>query len=304
MTAGMRLRLMVTGASGQVGWELIRSLAPLGDVIAVDRGRMNLAEPDAIRSAIREIRPDVLINPAAWTAVDLAESETDAAAAVNAVAPGVMATECRKLDALFVHYSTDFVFDGCRTMPWSEDDATGPLNAYGKTKLAGEVAVRESGARHLILRTSWVYSLRGSNFLRTMVRLAQRHDSLRVVDDQFGAPTSAMALADLTAQMVGRHFAAEHFRGLQGIYHASCAGRTSWHGFATAILEALVARPAQREAFRLERLPSIRAIPASEYPLPARRPANSQLSLEKLHRHWGLTMPDWQAALDCVLRDA
>lgn len=300
----MNLRLMLTGASGQVGWELLRSLAPLGEVIVVDRNRMNLAEPDAIRDTIRDIRPDVLVNPAAWTSVDLAESEGAAAAAVNSVAPGVMAEECRRLDALFVHYSTDFVFDGSRSTPWSEDDAPNPLNVYGKTKLAGEIAVRESGARHLILRTSWVYSIRGSNFLRTMVRLAQRHDTLRVVGDQFGAPTSATALADLTAQMVGRYFAAERFRALQGIYHASCAGRTSWHGFATAILGDLISRPPQREALRIARRPEVRAIASSEYPLPARRPANCQLSLDKLHRHWGLTMPDWRMALDCVLRDA
>jgi len=295
---------MVTGTTGQVGWELIRSLAPLGDVIAVDRSRMDLAEPDSIRSAIREIRPDVLVNPAAWTAVDRAETEPEAASAVNSMAPGVMAEECRRLDALLLHYSTDFVFDGNRCTAWSEDDATGPLNVYGKSKLAGEVAIRQAGARHLVLRTSWVYSLRGANFLRTIVRLAQRNDSLRVIDDQFGAPTSATALADLTAQMIGRHFAAERFRTLQGVYHASCAGRTSWHGFATAILERLAAQPAQREALRLERLPQIHAIPTSEYPLPARRPANSQLALSKLHRDWELTMPEWRTTLDCVLRDA
>lgn len=304
MSERTHLRLMVTGATGQVGWELLRSLAPLGDVIAVNRDRMDLSNPDTIRSTIRDIRPDVLVNPAAWTAVDRAETEAEAAAAINAVAPGVMAEECRRLDALLVHYSTDFVFDGSRPTPWSENDATGPLNVYGATKLAGENAIGETGVRHLILRTSWVYSLRGSNFLRTIVRLAQHNDTLRVIDDQVGAPTSAAALADLTAQMIGRHFAADRYRRLQGVYHACCQGRTSWHGFAVAILEKLFIQPAQRQALRFDRLPQVRAIRASEYPLPARRPANSQLALGKLNEHWGLTMPEWQVALDCVMRDA
>jgi len=304
MSGRTQLRLMVTGVTGQVGWELLRSLAPLGEVIAVDRSHMDLADPGSIRSAIRDLRPDVLINPAAWTAVDRAEVDPEATAAVNSVAPGVMAEECRRLDALLVHYSTDYVFDGHRATPWSEEDATGPLNVYGESKLAGEVAIREAGARHLVLRAGWVYSLRGTNFLRTIVQLAKRNDTLRVIDDQFGTPTSAIALADLTAQIIGRHFAAERFRALQGVYHASCAGRTSWHGFATAILERLFMQQAQREAFHLERLPQVHAISASEYPLAARRPANSQLSLAKLHRDWGLMMPEWHAALACVLRDA
>ncbi len=304
MSNRVPLRLMVTGTTGQVGWELLRSLAPLGEVIAADRTRMDLAEPGSIRSAIRDIGPDVLVNPAAWTAVDRAESEPEAATAINSTAPRVMAEECRRLNALLIHYSTDFVFDGHRSTPWSEDDATGPLNVYGKTKLAGEIALREVDAQYIVLRTGWVYSLRGTNFLRTIVRLAQRNDSLRVIDDQFGAPTSATALADLTAQIVGRHFAAERFRTLQGVYHASCSGRTSWYGFAAAILERLFTQPAQREAFRVERLPQIHPIATREYPLPARRPANSQLALGKLQRDWGLTMPDWRTALDCVLRDA
>ena len=304
MSVVQGLRLLVTGTTGQVGWELLRSLAPLGEVIAADRQRMNLSDPDSIRRTIREVRPDVLVNPAAWTAVDRAEAEAESAAAINATAPGVMAEECRLADALLVHFSTDFVFDGSGDLPWSEDDAPGPLNVYGATKLAGETAIRASGARHLVLRTSWVYSLRGNNFLRTMVRLAQRGGTLKVVDDQFGAPTPASALADLTAHMISRHYAAEHFRALQGVYHASCAGRTSWHGFAVAILESLFARPAQRESLRFDTLPGIEPIPSSAYPLPARRPANSQLALDKLRTHWGLTMPDWRTALECLLRDA
>ncbi|MEB2351355.1 MAG: dTDP-4-dehydrorhamnose reductase [Burkholderiaceae bacterium] len=304
MSARNRLRLMVTGTSGQVGWELLRSLAPLGDVVAADRSRMDLSDPDAIRRTIRDIRPDVLVNPAAWTAVDRAEAEPDAAAAINAVAPGIMAEECRRLDALLVHYSTDFVFDGSRTEPWTEDDETAPLNVYGATKLAGERAVVQVGARHLVLRTSWVYSLRGNNFLRTMVRLAQRGGDLRVVDDQFGAPTPAVTLADLTAHMIDRHQASERYRPLRGVYHASCVGRTSWHGFAVTLLEKLFTRPAQRESLRFGSLPKIEPIPTSAYPLPARRPANSQLSVDKLEADWGLTMPDWQSALEIVLRDA
>ncbi len=295
---------MVTGPTGQVGWELLRSLAPLGDVIACGRERMDLANPDAIRRIIRDVRPDVLVNPAAWTAVDRAETETEAATAINATAPGVMAEECRRLGAMLVHFSTDFVFDGSGTAPWSEDDKTKPINVYGTTKLAGEEAVRQAGATHLILRTSWVYSLHGSNFLRTIVRLAQRTNELRVVDDQFSAPTSAAALADLAAQMVSRHYAADRFMALTGTYHASCSGRTNWHGFAVAILENLAGRAVQREALRVPQLPTIHAISTNDYPLPARRPANSQLALDKLQRDWELTMPHWRAALETVLRDA
>lgn len=298
------LRLMVTGTSGQVGWELSRTLAPLGEVVAVDRKRMDLSDPDAIRSAIRDIRPDVLVNPAAWTAVDGAETAPEEAVAINAIAPGIMSEECLRMDALLVHYSTDFVFDGSGAAPWSEEDATKPINAYGASKLAGEEAIRQAGAKHLILRTSWVYSLRGTNFLKTMVRLAQQTDEIRVVDDQFSAPTSAAAIADLTAHMIGRHYSADRFRELAGTYHAGCLGRTTWYGFAVAILEGLVGRPVQREAFRVPRLPRIHPIATHEYPLPARRPKNSQLSLEKLYRDWELTMPDWQSALETVLREA
>lgn len=297
-------RLMVTGTTGQVGWELLRALAPLGDVIAVDRRQMDLGDPDSIRNSIRGIRPDVVVNPAAWTAVDRAEAEPEKAMAVNATAPGIIAEECRRLDALLVHYSTDFVFDGSSRTPWTENDKAVPLNAYGASKLAGESAVLEHGTRTLVLRTSWVYSLRGTNFLTTMVRLARQGCDLRIVDDQFGAPTPACTLADLTAQLISRYFAAERFADYHGVYHASCTGRTSWHGFAVALLEGLVARPAQRESFRFQTMPRIEPIPSSAYPSPARRPVNSQLSLAKLEAHWGLTMPDWRVALDWLLRDA
>lgn len=304
MSGPKRLRLLITGTTGQVGWELLRSLAQLGEVVAADRNRMDLSNPDAIRRTIREVRPDVVVNPAAWTAVDRAETEVEASTKINAVAPGIIAEECRRLDTLLVHFSTDFVFGGDRSNPWSEVDPTGPLNVYGATKLAGEVAIREAGARHIVLRTSWVYSLRGNNFLKTIVRLAQEGSPLRVVSDQFGSPTPATVLADLTAQVISRHFAADQFRVLQGVYHASCAGRTNWHAFAFAILECLVAQPAQRESFRIDRMPQIHPIPSSDYPLPARRPANSQLALHKLGADWGLVMPDWQSALQRVLRDA
>ena len=205
MSVVQGLRLLVTGTTGQVGWELLRSLAPLGEVIAADRQRMNLSDPDSIRRTIREVRPDVLVNPAAWTAVDRAEAEAESAAAINATAPGVMAEECRLADALLVHFSTDFVFDGSGDLPWSEDDAPGPLNVYGATKLAGETAIRASGARHLVLRTSWVYSLRGNNFLRTMVRLAQRGGTLKVVDDQFGAVVLDRAIDARAARQQTHH---------------------------------------------------------------------------------------------------
>jgi len=281
------VKILLTGKNGQVGWELARALAPLGEVVAVDREGLDLAVPDRIVSVVRSVRPDVLINAAAYTAVDRAENETDAAYAINATAVAILAEEAKRVQALLVHYSTDYVFDGTKGAPYIEEDRPNPLNAYGRSKLAGEQAIRDSGGAHLILRTSWVYSARGRNFLLTIRRLLQEKEELRVVSDQIGAPTSARGLAQATAELLRRHGAAA-LGDARGIYHATTSGSTSWHGFA-------------REIARLERPdPPARIVPiaSSEYPTPARRPKNSRLSSEKLLRRFGIALPRWEACLE------
>jgi dTDP-4-dehydrorhamnose reductase len=281
------VKILLTGKNGQVGWELAHALAPLGEVVAVDREGLDLAVPDRIVSVVRSVRPDVLINAAAYTAVDRAESEPDAAQAINAVAVAILAEEARRAQALLIHYSTDYVFDGTKDTPYVEEDRPNPLNAYGRSKLAGEQAIHDIGGAHLILRTSWVYSARGKNFLLTIRRLLREKDELRVVSDQIGAPTSARGLAEATAELLRRH-GADTLGDARGIYHATSSGSTSWHGFA-------------REIARLERPDSparIVPIASSEYPTPARRPGNSRLSNEKLLRRFGVALPRWQVCLE------
>jgi len=281
------VKILLTGKRGQVGWELAHALAPLGEVIAIDREDLDLAVPDRIASVVRSVRPEVLINAAAYTAVDRAESEPEAAHALNAAAVAVLAEEAKRVRALFVHYSTDYVFDGTKEAPYIEEDLPNPLNAYGRSKLAGERAIHDIGGAHLILRTSWVYSARGTNFLLTIRRLLQEKKELRVVSDQIGAPTSARGLAEATAELLRRH-GATTLGDARGIYHATAAGSTSWHGFA-------------KEIARLERLDSpgrIVPIASSEYPTPAPRPGNSRLSNEKLLRRFGLALPRWEACLE------
>lgn len=283
-------RILLTGSNGQVGWELARTLSTLGQVIALDSRAMNLAEPAAIRRVVGETRPHVIVNPAAHTAVDKAESEPDLARAINAVAPGILAEEADKLGALLVHYSTDYVFDGSGDRPWQEDDATAPLNVYGSSKLAGENAVREGCRRHLIFRTSWVYGLRGANFLLTMRRLMRERPELKIVADQIGAPTWCRGLAEATAQALAQ--VVSPARGADrpepwGVYHMTNAGETSWHGFAQAIQDL---DPPDAPARLLP-------IPSADYPTPARRPLNSRLDNDKLARVFGLRLPDWREAL-------
>ena len=288
-----RPRILLTGANGQVGWELQRTLSCLGEVIALDSQALNLADAAAIRRKVREIDPQIMVNSAAYTAVDKAESEVDLARAVNATAPGILAEEAASLGALLVHYSTDYVFNGSGSTPWREDDACDPLNVYGATKLEGERLIQASGCRHLIFRTSWVYGARGSNFLLTMRRLMRERPELKIVDDQMGAPTWCRDLAEATAQVLSQMmsplFDAEK-RTASGVYHMSNAGETSWHGFAQAI-QALDAPDATREATRLL------AIPGSEYPTPARRPLNSRLDNARLEQTFGLRLQDWRSAL-------
>lgn len=306
--AAKPMKILVTGVLGQVGHELLRTLAPLGEIVGVDLAEMDLTSPDAIRRTMRSVAPALVVNPAAYTAVDRAESEPELAMQVNGVAPGVIAEEARRLDARLVHFSTDYVFDGTKAGAYLEDDTPAPASVYGRTKLAGEQAVAASGCRYLILRTSWVYGLRGGNFLRTMFRLAGERDELRVIDDQHGAPTTSRALAEACALITARWLAdassgAAHGALLEGTYHTTCAGSTTWCGFARAIVDRLepIARalgepvPARR--------PNVSAIGTSDYPTPARRPANSVLDNGKLARTFGVALPNWEAALDALLAE-
>lgn len=282
------MRILLTGCNGQIGWELQRALAPLGHLVALDRSGMDLADPDSICSAIRAHQPQVIVNAAAYTAVDEAESEPELAMAINGAAPGIMAEAAKKLDALLVHYSTDYVFDGTKQGTYTEDDEPNPLNVYGKTKLAGERAIAASGVRHLIFRTSWVYGPRGKNFLLTILRLAKERSELKVVDDQIGAPTWCRAIAEATAQVLS-HKQEQPGANVTGTFNMTAAGSTSWCGFAKAILEVSGL--------------SCRIVPITtrEYPLPARRPANSVLSSEKFERIFGFHVGPWQEGLRMVI---
>ncbi|GAB3399011.1 dTDP-4-dehydrorhamnose reductase [Massilia agilis] len=284
------MNILLTGASGQVGYELRRSLQGLGNVVAPARSGLDLSDLAQLRSVVRELKPGLIVNAAAYTAVERAESEPALALWVNGEAPGVLAAEARALGAAIVHYSTDYVFDGRQQAPYREEDTPAPLNAYGRSKLAGEQAVAASGAAHLILRTSWVYGLRGHNFLCTMLERARQGHALRVVADQFSAPTWSRTLAELTAQLLVRAQAPGWWQAHSGIYHLSCGGQTSWHGFAQAIMaEAGIGCEVQ-------------AIGSAEYPSPVRRPGNSTLCCDKL-RTLGLVIPPWHEALQLCMQD-
>lgn len=287
------MKVLVTGADGQLGYELVQVLAPSSEVIACNRSRLDLCDSAALSRTVREIRPDVICNAAAYTAVDRAETEVAIAEQVNGRAPGVLAEEARRAGALMVHYSTDYVFDGSSTAPYSEQDDTHPLNAYGATKLQGEQAVAAAGGRHLILRTSWVYAPRGKNFVLTMLRLAAEREELRVVSDQHGTPTPARLIAATTAELITRHADAG------GIFHLTASGSTNWFEFACAIVE-------RTRGWR-ERQPRMTAISSAEYPTPARRPANSRLSSAKLGQLLGHALQPWseglQQCLDTLARE-
>jgi dTDP-4-dehydrorhamnose reductase len=292
--------LLVTGATGQVGWELTRSLMPLGEVIAADRARCDLSRPETIGPLIRDVRPDVIVNAAAYTAVDRAEQEESLATTINGTSVGELAQSARKAGALLIHYSTDYVFDGRKAVPYVEDDAPNPLNAYGRSKLAGEVAIRNADCVYIILRTTWVYAARGHNFVKTILRLARERDELSIVADQFGAPTSARSVADATAHMV-RHAQCERLAGtlMSRTAHLTASGVTSWHGFAVAILRSA----ARHGLLDSSQLPRINSVPTSAYPLPAARPANSQLDCRLLKIQPGLALPDWQQTLERVVEE-
>jgi len=291
-------RILLTGKNGQVGFELQRSLAILGEVIAVDRNDCDLSDAAAIRELVQRIRPDIIVNPAAHTAVDKAESEIELATLLNATAPQVLAEEAAKLGALLVHYSTDYVFDGKKDGAYLESDATNPQSVYGKTKLAGELAVAAANPRHLIFRTSWVFGAHGGNFLKTMLRLMQQRDSLSVVADQVGAPTSASLIADATAQVVARYLlSVDQTQFAFGTYNLVAEGETSWHGYAV-----LINKIANQQGYTLKIAgDAIKAIPASDYPVSAPRPANSRLNTQKLQTTFGLDLPEWQLGVQQVM---
>jgi dTDP-4-dehydrorhamnose reductase len=291
-------RILLLGAGGQLGRELSHSFCCVGELLAQDRHTTNLASEEQLRSAIRNANPDLILNAAAYTAVDRAESEPEFAYAINAHAPRVLAEEAARRNILLVHYSTDYVFDGSKTGAWSEDDTPHPINIYGASKLAGEEAIREAGGKYLIFRTSWVYASHGRNFLLTMLRLGQERDRLNIVSDQIGAPTTAAALAQATRSIVDGIFASQFGPVDQwsGLYHMTCAGQTSWHGFAEAIFER-----AEELALLRGAKPQVLPIPSSQYPTPAKRPHNSSLSNHKLQHTFGIQLPDWQSALQTEL---
>jgi dTDP-4-dehydrorhamnose reductase len=283
------VRILLTGANGQVGWELRRALAPLGEVAAFDRAGLDLARLDGLIACVRSLAPQVIVNAGAYTTVDRAESEPEKASAINATAPRVLAEEAKRLGAILVHYSTDYVFDGEKAEPYSETDTPNPVSVYGRSKLEGDRAVAGSGCQHLTLRTSWVYGTRGRNFLLTMLRLAREGRSVRVVDDQFGAPTWSREVAEATATLLGKPQLAAP--GAAGVYHLCAGGSTSWHGFARAIFDS-------PELARLGiARPALEAIPTSAYPTPARRPRNSRLDCGRLERRAGVRLAPWDDAL-------
>jgi dTDP-4-dehydrorhamnose reductase len=304
------MRILLTGVTGQVGWELQRTLMTIGEVIPVGRShsnpslQMDLAQLDTIGRTIRELKPDLIINPAAYTAVDKAETEPELAMAINGIAPGAIAEAAKEIGAAIIHYSTDYVFDGNNSTAYTEQDEPNPQNIYGKTKLAGEQAIASVGVPHLILRTSWVYSLRGKNFLLTMLRLAQEREEIKVVDDQIGAPTWSRMIAEVTAQILSQapRNISDFLANNGGLYHLTANGKTSWYGFAKAIFELEEKKSdrvtARRRHRKLQRLTAITSV---EYPTPASRPAYSLLNNQKLSQTFGLVLPDWEKNLELAI---
>ena len=295
------MKILLLGKNGQVGWELQRALAPLGEVVALDFDspgplRADFSQPESLAATVRAVAPQIIVNAAAHTAVDKAESEPDLARALNATSPGVLAREAAAIGAWLMHYSTDYVFDGSGSTPWTETSRTGPLSVYGATKLEGEEAIRASGCRHLIFRTSWVYAARGGNFAKTMLKLAKERDALTVIDDQIGSPTGADLLADLTAHALRAALAQP---ALSGTYHAVARGETSWHGYAQHVIEFARAagQPIKVAA------DAVRAVPTSAFPTPARRPGNSRMDTRKLRDSFGVALPSWQSGVERMLTE-
>ena len=293
------MKILLFGKNGQVGWELNRSLLPLGDIIALGRQDADFSRPESIRKIVQEIRPDIIVNAVAYTAVDKAEEEEALALTINADTPAVLAEEAAHSGALLIHYSTDYVFDGSKTEAYSETDKPCPINAYGRTKLAGEQAIQASGCDYLIFRTSWVYASRGHNFLMTILRLAKERESLNIVADQTGAPTSARLIAD-SSSLCLKQAINERRQGVfsADLFHLTASGVASWHEFAETIVDAARCELAMKLKTR-----EIRPISASQYPAPATRPMNSQLSLDRLERVFGVKMPHWQVAIQVCMQE-
>jgi dTDP-4-dehydrorhamnose reductase len=287
------MKILLIGKNGQVGWELRRTLAPLGEVVAVDYPEVNFTDAAALRQLVVATRPDVVVNAAAYTAVDKAETEKALCHQINATGPGILAEEAKKLGALMVHYSTDYIFDGTKPTPYVETDTPNPLGAYGKSKLAGDAAVRASGADHLIFRLCWVYGARGQNFMLTMQRLAREREKLRVVRDQVGCPTWSRMIAETTALALQQVTASKNRAAFSGAYHLAARGVTSWHGFAARIIELM---PETDRKCR-----EVEGITTAEYPTPSQRPAYSVLDCTKLEKTFGLRLPDWETSLRQVL---
>lgn len=292
------MKILLTGKNGQVGFELQRALAPLGEVVAIDHPDCDLANPEAIRQLVRTVRPTIIVNPAAYTAVDKAESDQATAFAVNGTAPGVFGEEAARLGALVLHYSTDYVFDGSKQGAYEESDLPNPQSVYGKSKLAGEQALQQSGADCLIFRTSWVFGAHGGNFAKTMLKLAADREALNIVADQFGAPTSAALLADVTAHAIRQYQQQGRAAYPFGLYHLVAGGLTTWYEYARTVI---AAGHAAGLPLKLE-IDGIKPITTAEYPLPAPRPANSELSTARLQQAFGLRLPAWQSGLEHVLQ--
>lgn len=290
------MRILLLGKNGQIGWELQRALVPLGEVIALDREECDLANPYAIRTTVRAIQPALIVNAAAYTAVDKAESEADLARVINVEVPEVLATEAVHNESWLVHYSTDYIFDGAGDQPWRESDPGNPLSVYGRTKLAGERAIQASGCRHLIFRTSWVFAARGANFVKTILRLAQERDHLAVIDDQVGAPTGAELLADVTAHAIRTAIPRPE---LSGLYHLAAEGEVSWYGYACFVLDTVTKLGVSLKASSR----AIDRIGAGEYPRPAKRPLNSRLDTTKLQSTFALQLPLWQTGVARMLHE-
>jgi dTDP-4-dehydrorhamnose reductase len=282
-------KILLIGKNGQVGWELQRTLAPLGEITAVDYPEINLTDVESLKDAVSDSRPDVIVNAAAYTAVDKAESEADLCQQINGIAPGILAAEAKKLGALVVHYSTDYIFDGSKDSPYIETDTPNPLGAYGRSKLVGDQSVQASGTDHLIFRLCWVYGARGQNFMLTMLRLARERETLRVVSDQYGCPTWSRMIAETTALSLVQVLASADRSTFNGVYHLAARGQTSWHGFATSIVNLIP--DADRKCRNVE------AISSADYPLPAPRPAYSVMDCTKLKCTFSLQLPDWEASL-------
>ena len=294
------MKILLLGKNGQVGWELQRSLAPLGELIALDHDSKDhcgdFTDLAGLAQTVRAVAPDVIVNAAAHTAVDKAESEPELARTINALAPAVLAREARLANAWLIHYSTDYVFDGSGDRPWLETDATGPLSVYGSTKLEGEQLIQHSGCRHLIFRTSWVYGARGGNFAKTMLKLARERDSLSVINDQIGAPTGADLLADITAHAIRTALKRPE---LSGLYHLVAGGETSWHGYASFVIDF-----ARRAGVTLKVAPdTIKPVPTSAFPTPAKRPHNSRIDTAKLQHTFGLNLPSWEIGVERMLSE-